>query len=52
MKCQSCQAETVVKKRLAQGSRRPSAAYIDAFFQNVNWDKVNARLAAAGATKT
>jgi Fe-Mn family superoxide dismutase len=29
-----------------------AAKYIDAFFQNVNWEKVNARLAAAGATKT
>ncbi len=28
-----------------------AAKYIDAFFQNVNWDQVAARLAAAGATK-
>jgi superoxide dismutase, Fe-Mn family len=29
-----------------------AAKYIDAFFQNLNWEKVNARLSAAGATKT
>jgi superoxide dismutase, Fe-Mn family len=29
-----------------------AAKYIDAFFQNVNWDRVAARLAAASATKT
>lgn len=29
-----------------------AAKYIDAFFQNVNWEKMNARLGAAGATKT
>ncbi len=29
-----------------------AAKYIDAFFQNVNWDQVSARLNAAGATKT
>lgn len=34
----SVKALAVVKKR-------------DAFFQNVNWDRVAARLAAAGATK-
>jgi len=28
-----------------------AARYIDAFFRNVNWEKVNARLGAAGATK-
>jgi Fe-Mn family superoxide dismutase len=29
-----------------------AAKYIDAFFQNIQWDKVAARLAASGATKT
>jgi Fe-Mn family superoxide dismutase len=29
-----------------------AAKYIDAFFQNVNWDRAAARLAAASATKT
>lgn len=29
-----------------------AAKYIDAFFQNVNWDQVSARLNAAGVTKT
>ena len=29
-----------------------AAKYIDAFFQNVNWEKVGARLTAAGAPKT
>ncbi|VTU31425.1 Superoxide dismutase [Fe] [Variovorax sp. SRS16] len=29
-----------------------AAKYIDAFFQNIQWDKVATRLAASGATKT
>jgi superoxide dismutase, Fe-Mn family len=29
-----------------------AAKYIDAFFQNVNWEKISARLAATGASKT
>jgi Fe-Mn family superoxide dismutase len=29
-----------------------AAKYIDAFFQNLNWGEMNARLGAAAATRT